>query len=309
METLEIELPALRARAEMLSNRRAAADAAFVEAKAKLQRHHLEADNDADDRARAKLEAAVAACALTRDGYADALKGVQTKIADTEQKLVAERAAAQRKAASDELARKLDQVERALPDYLNAGRRLADTLEAIHHHFETAQVATFVRNGQAQLEVAVAFAAQDIRGMVRAIQDGAAPIPAANPGATLNSTPEPAPPTMTVFMLRSAHYRDQDGRKRFAGQWEDATMPVATAQHALRLGVAVAVTDPSRARLRGARGGDFSPQAPDVLDLDAMEEPKSVPPVEPDPVLREAGFIEIDRSAEARTIQISVPRL
>jgi hypothetical protein len=30
--------------------------------------------------------------------------------------------------------------------------------------------------------------------------------------------------------------------------------------------------------------------------------------VEPDPVLREANFTPIDRSAEARTIQIEVPR-
>jgi hypothetical protein len=36
------------------------------------------------------------------------------------------------------------------------------------------------------------------------------------------------------FMLCSAHCRDHDGRKRFAGQWEDAIMPVATAQCALR---------------------------------------------------------------------------
>jgi hypothetical protein len=85
-------------------------------------------------------------------------------------------------------------------------------------------------------------------------------------------------------------------------------MPVATAQRALDKGIAVAVTDPCRARLRGARGGDFNPQASDVVDLDAVEEPKSVPHIEPDPVLREANFTVIDRSAEARMIQIEVPR-
>lgn len=35
---------------------------------------------------------------------------------------------------------------------------------------------------------------------------------------------------------------------------------------------------------------------------------KSVPHEEPDPVLRAANFIIIDRSAETRTIQIDVPR-
>jgi hypothetical protein len=85
-------------------------------------------------------------------------------------------------------------------------------------------------------------------------------------------------------------------------------MPVVTAQRALEKGIAVAVTDPKRAQLRGARCGDFNPQASDVVDLDAVDEPKGVPHIELDPVLRQANFTLIDRRAEARTIQIEVPR-
>ncbi|WP_050421456.1 hypothetical protein [Bradyrhizobium tropiciagri] len=66
---------------------------------------------------------------------------------------------------------------------------------------------------------------------------------------------EPAPATQTVFMLRSAHYRDHDGCKKFAGQWNDATMLVETAHRALNRGIATATTDPRRAQLRGMRGG------------------------------------------------------
>lgn len=44
MDKLETELGGLRSRADTLSARHAAADAAFLDAKAKLQRHHLEAD-------------------------------------------------------------------------------------------------------------------------------------------------------------------------------------------------------------------------------------------------------------------------
>ena len=54
-------------------------------------------------------------------------------------------------------------------------------------------------------------------------------------------------------------------------------MPVPTAQRALRHGVAVTVADPRRAQLRGSRGGDYRPLASDVVDLDAIEEPKGVP--------------------------------
>ncbi len=157
MDKLETELAALLARAETLSSRHAAADAAFLDAKATLQRHHLQADLDVDDKARTKLEATVAACAVTRDGYADALGEVQAQIADAEQKIAAERALAERKAASEELARKLNQVEGTLPDYLEAARRLAGALEAIHFHYEANEMARFVGNTTAQVEVAAGF--------------------------------------------------------------------------------------------------------------------------------------------------------
>jgi hypothetical protein len=123
MEKFETDLAALRAREETFGSRHAAAEAAFVEAKSKLQRHHLEADLDADEKASAKLEAALAACALTRDGYADALGEVQAKIADVERQIAAERLAIARAAAAEKLARDLDEVEQALPGYLEAAGR------------------------------------------------------------------------------------------------------------------------------------------------------------------------------------------
>ncbi|WBL77254.1 hypothetical protein I3J27_30145 [Bradyrhizobium xenonodulans] len=96
MNKLEAELASLRSRAETLKSRKAAADAAFSYAKSKLQAHHLEGDLDADDKVRAKLEAALATSAFTRDGFADALVQVQTNIAELEQKLASERFAAER---------------------------------------------------------------------------------------------------------------------------------------------------------------------------------------------------------------------
>jgi hypothetical protein len=309
MEKLETELAALRARAETLSSRHTAADAAFLDAKSKLQRYHLEADLNADDKARAKLEAAVATCAVTRDGYADALGEVQAQIAHAKQKIATERALVQRKTASEELARQLDEVERTLPDYLETARRLARALDAIHFHYESNEMARFVGNTTAQVEVAAGFTLAELRATVNSIRDGSAPIPAPKPAPEPVTVIEPGAPTMTVFMLRSANYRDENGRKRFAGQFEDATMPVPTAHLALRHGVAVSVADPRRAQLRGARGGDFNPVAPDVVDLDAIDEPKGVPYFGSDPALAEAHFTEIDRSGEARTIQIAVPRV
>ncbi|MCK1502021.1 hypothetical protein, partial [Bradyrhizobium sp. 188] len=62
IEQLEAELAALRAREDSLTNRHAAAETALSGAKATLQRHHLDAHLDADEKARAKLETAIAAC-------------------------------------------------------------------------------------------------------------------------------------------------------------------------------------------------------------------------------------------------------
>ncbi|OSJ36482.1 hypothetical protein BSZ19_04055 [Bradyrhizobium japonicum] len=308
MEVFEAELAALRARAETLASRHMAADAAHTEAKSKLQRHHLEAPLDADEKARGKLEAAVATCAVTREGLADAIREVLKLIADAEQKIATERAAIERKAASHQLARDLDAVERILPEYLDASRRFVSALEALHHHFEATEIARFVANATAQIEVAAAFALQELRGMAAAIYNGSAPLPAPKLKSEPIAVIEPETPTIAVFMMKSAKFRDHDGRSQFAGQFEDATMPVRTAQRALRESVAVPTTDPRRAQLRGVRGGDFAPDAPDVVDLDAAEEPKAASP-NVDPVMRAAVFTKIDRSAETRTIEIDAPRM
>jgi hypothetical protein len=101
MEKLQTELAALRSRAETLHSRHSAAEAAFVDAEAKLQHHLLEADLDADEKVRAKLEAAVAACALTRDNFAKAITAQQAKIAEAEAKIAGERAVIEHNAAAD----------------------------------------------------------------------------------------------------------------------------------------------------------------------------------------------------------------
>jgi hypothetical protein len=310
MEKLEAELASLRARAETLSNRHTTADAAFFDAKMKVERHLLEADLDADEKAGAKLEAAVAAWAQKRANLADALAKVRDLIAETEQKITAERDAAERASAADKLTVQIAAIEAVLPKLLQQSRAFADALSAIGRlHYESGQMESFVRNVTAQVEIAAGFSLAELKAMTAAIREGRQAIPREEPEPNPLPVPEPVAPTMTVFMMRSANYRDENRRKRFAGQYEDAVMPVPTAQRALRHGVAVSVADPRRAQLRGARGGDFSPLAPDVVDLDAVEEPKGVPYIGPDPALAEAHFTEIDRSGEARTIQIAVPRV
>jgi len=143
--------------------------------------------------------------------------------------------------------------------------------------------------------------------MVAAIRDGAAPIPPRKPEPEPVVVVEPAPETRAVFMMKTAKYL-ADGKTRYAGQYDDCSMPPAVAQKAIRCGAAVSITDERRRHLRGARGGDINVLAPDVVDLDAVEEP-SLPYIGPDnPILREASFTRVDRGPD-RTFSIAVPRI
>ncbi len=92
---------------------------------------------------------------------------------------------------------------------------------------------------------------------------------------------EPPPATQMIFMVRSARYLDHEGKKRFAGQYEDAILPVATAQKAMRLGIAVTTADPIRATHRGARGNDYRADGIDVVDIDDAVEHSGIPFIGP----------------------------
>lgn len=308
MQQLDTTVASLTKRGEQLAAKRGTAQDALDKAIKDRQRAFLSGDLD-DRRTLDKLQGVVDTAASTLAGIDDVLAVLAQQKAEAERQLAAERERIERSAAADKLDKRVAAIEAALPGYLEQSRALADALsEVSYFHFESGQMASFVQNAMGQIEIAANFSLAELKAMPDAVRQGQQAIPR-EPAAISVAVVEPAPPTMTVFMLKSAKFRDHDGRKRFGGQWEDATMPVTTAQRALRLGVAVSVTDPQRARLRGARGGDFQPNASDVVDLDATEEPKRGPHMQLDPMLREANFVEVDRRAERRTIQIEVPRV
>jgi hypothetical protein len=306
MPQLETTIVSLTKRSEQLAAKRVAAQDALDEAIKSRQQALLSGDLN-DQRALDKMQAAVVAATSDLAGMDDALAILAQHKAEAETQLAAERQRIERAAAADKLDKRVAAIEAALPGYLEQSRTLADALSKIGHwHFESGQMEGFLQNTMGQIEIAANFALAELKVLPEAFRQGRQAIPR-ELALTPVAVPEPEPPTMTIFMLRSANYRDHDGCKRFAGQWEDATMPVTMAQRAMDKRIAVAVTDPRRAQLRGARGGDFNPHAPDIVDLDAVQ--TSVPHIEPDPVLRQAGFIVLDRSADARTIQIEVPRV
>jgi hypothetical protein len=84
----------------------------------------------------------------------------------------------------------------------------------------------------------------ELKGLVGAILDGQHPVPPAKPKA-----PEPVamvetPPTQVLFLLRSVKFRDHSGKIAYGKQYTDCTMPLHTAQRALRSSAGVSLSDP-----------------------------------------------------------------
>lgn len=302
---LETTVAALTTRGEQLVAKRATAQLALEKA-IKARQHALLSGDLDDQRALHNLQGLVDTAASTLTGIDDALTVLAHDKAEAEHQIKAEHERIKRAAAADKLQKQLVAIEAALPVCLQKSRELADGLSEIGWHFETGQMARFIQSTMGQIEVAANFAFAELKSMQDAIRGGQQPVPH-EPASVPTAEPVPEPPVMTVFMLLSGKFRDHAGRKQFAGQYEDATMPVTPAHRALRKGYAVSTTDARRAQLRGSRGGDFNPTAPDVVDLDAEERNGELQHV--DPILHAANFTKIDRSAEARTIAISVPRV
>jgi hypothetical protein len=303
MNKLESVIASLTKRDDQLAAKRITAQKALDKAIKARQEALLSGDLD-DQRALDKLQGMVDSATSALSGIDDALVLLAQQKAEADSQLVEERDRAERAKVSEEINAAVSDIDKRVDPTLSAMREVAEKLIALDHlSFEIGQLGRHLSGVAGEAEIAFAFVVPDVRRMADAVKDGSAVIPR-RPKAVEPVPAEPVPPTMTVFMLRSAHYRDHDGRKRFAGQYEDAMMPVPTAQRALRHGVAVSVADPRRAQLRGARGSDYRPLAPDVVDLDAMEEPKGVQYIGPDPVMAAANFQPLDRGP-ARKLEIA----
>jgi hypothetical protein len=214
------------------------------------------------------LQDAVNAAASQVVGLEDALAAVNAQVSEIERKIEIERTAAERVVAADALSRNLDAIEAALPDYLATARRLAETVEVVgHFHFESAQMAALTRNTQAQIEIAGAFALQELRGIVEQIKTGAAPIPPKPEQPAPVAAPEPAPEIRRMFTMRVVRWVDAQGVQRVADQYTDVDLTPSAATRRLRCAAVVPPDDPRCNGLRGLHGGRH-PNPKNALDLD-----------------------------------------
>jgi hypothetical protein len=308
-QKIEDNIAALAKRGEQLVVKRAKAQDALDKATKARQDALLSGDLD-DQRAIDRLQAAVDTAKSALTGIDDALAVLARQKAEAEAALDTERQRVQRITAADALEKRIAVIEASAAPWPEQSRIYADALaELAHWHFGADEMSKFLQNCMAQMETAANFQLTKLKAMPGLIREGHQAIPADKPKLVSVAPVEQPAPTMTVFMIRSARYRDHDGHKRFAGQFEDAIMPVPTAQKAMRLGLAVSTADPLRATHHGARGGDFRPDAADVVDIDEGEEHSGIPYLGPDkndPVAQ-ANFSET-RGPE-RKIAIPVHRV
>jgi len=309
VQKIETTIAALVKRGDQLAAKRAKAQEALERATSARQQALLAGDLD-DQRALDKLQVAVDSAQSALTGIDDALAILGRQKAEAESALVSEREHAERIAVGDALEKQVAAIEAAAGPWLAQSRIYADALaELAHWHFGCDEMSKFLQSCMGQMEAAANFQLTELKGMPEAIREDRQSIPPAKPVPTPVAAVEPPAPTMTTFMLKSARYLDHEGRKRFAGQYEDAVMPVATAQKAMRLGLAVSTADPRRAQLRGSRGGNYRADAIDVIDIDAAEEHGRVSYIGRDKdVIAAANFTEMPRGPD-RTGTISVHRV
>jgi hypothetical protein len=304
-------IAALTKRGIQLDAQRSAARAALDKATKARQDAFLGVD-EIDEQKVAKLQRAVSDAAGLLQGIEDAIGVLSQEKAQAEAQLHAERDRAAREIAAKTFEARVAAIEAGLAPWLEQSRIWSDALAALAHmHFGCDEMSKFLQNSMAQLEVAANFQLAELRAMPKAILDGSMAIPAPKPPEPAPVTVTEQPRTQTVFLLRSVKYKDAAGKTVYATGLEDCEMPIEIAQRALRSGAAVNLSNPKRRELKGAKGGTHGdPNALNNTDLDAISDFSGAHYAGPgDPVLREANFVEIDRSAEARVIQIAAGRV
>ncbi|QIG96783.1 hypothetical protein [Bradyrhizobium sp. 6(2017)] len=177
MHQLEIVIAPFAKRGEQLAIKRVAAQAAADKAIKARQHALLSADLD-DQRALDRVQSAAATASLDLAAIDDAIAVLAQQKAEAERQFAAERDRIERAAAAEKLTNQVDAIKAALPGYLEHSRVLADALSEISPwHFESDQIANFVQNTTAQVEVAANFAVAELAAMPEAVREGRQAIP------------------------------------------------------------------------------------------------------------------------------------
>jgi hypothetical protein len=298
----------LKERSARLTSQRDAAKTSLEKAMAAVQAHLLEGDAD-DVKALGVLQSAVDRASSLLASLDAAIAEQTRRVADAERQLADEQTKAARKAASEALARDVEQIEQLIVPWLSTTRQLAAAL-AKHEtfRFEAGSIAKYLANAAQEVEIALSVSIPDLRGGVIAVAEGREKPPV--PPATVAKIVAPkAPVTETVFLLRHLKYTDAQGNVQCAGKMRDHALPPHFAQKALKSGAAVPLSDPRRKSLSGS-WGMMAPSESQCESLDGTPSGTAAPithsAFEPHPSRPNHGMMPEQRVA-ARSVPIEKP--
>jgi hypothetical protein len=299
MEKLETDIAALRKRAAQLADQKVSAQAALDTAVSARRARLLDGDLG-DEKLAAKLQASVDSAQSALHGIIDAISAQESRIAAADQALDAEGERVKREAASEEVARNVDAVERLLPGWLAQSRAIADAFRKLDHLWEAGQLSGFFSGCAGEAEVAAAVTLGQLRDLPKLIVSGDRPIP---------RKPEPAPPpvpakppVVMVFATQKLRWIDDAGKSRVSPRYVDVELPLRCARRARELRACVELNDPVRKRhYRGAVGG-ADPDSSNAIDLDAEPERKA------EPIMQSSPFVVVDRGPP-KIVQIATRSL
>ncbi|MET3993352.1 hypothetical protein ABID65_005004 [Bradyrhizobium sp. S3.9.2] len=306
MKKLEVSLAASRKRFALLGEKRLAAKAALDAAQMRRLKYLHEGDL-ADEKLGEKLQLNVDTASSVLAGLDEAIGVLQTQIDAAENDLNAHREREEREKVADEISTAADAAMARVEPALTGMRDLAQALSEIDHlGFEVLQLAQYLRGAAGEVELAIAVVLPEVRQTANRIKSSEVAIPH-RATATVEPVIAAGPEVRRVFVMRSVKWKDAEGRQQFAKQYEDADLPPATADKAMRSGAVCALDDPRRKTLKGVRGGEHvDTNASDVLDLDALEGWSGARHTGASPAAQ-AVFTPFNRGPE-RKIMIEVPR-
>ena len=300
-------LEALKDRSARLVSQREAARIALDKAKAQVQTHLLEGDDD--DKTRGTLQAKVNDAFSMLESLDAAVTEQARRVAAAEQALNAEQQTAARKVASEALAADVAKIEQQIAPWLVSTRQLASSLAKFEaFRFEAGSIAKYLANAANEIELALSVTVPDLRGGVAAVLEGREKAPS-QPAPVVKFVAPKAPPTKTVFFLRASKWTDEKGKLCLIQKFNDATLPLSLAAHAIKVNAAVEMTDPVRKPNLGVWNGRPL-HAEHCFALDAASETRASvlhSAFEPHPTRPNHGMMPEQRaptpmSAAARTL-------
>jgi hypothetical protein len=298
MSKIASGLDGLRDRSARLQSQQRAAVLALEKAKASLQSHLLDGDDDA--MVTATLQSKVDSAASLLGSLDDAVKVQAERVADAERQIADEKTQASRKAASGEIAADVAKYETQTSQWLATSRTFAKDLQKYStFRSEIGAISNFVTNAANEVESAMAVTIPDLRDAAKAVLEGREK-PPAPPAAVVKFVPPKTPPLTCVFAMQNLKYDDTNGQLIRFPKMNLCDLPPELAARALKLQWAIPLSDPRVKRLNASYGSQI-PAAHHCCDLDTGMSSTVAPvmassPFEPHPTRPHHGLIPEQRA-------------